>query len=530
VAFPDDRAVSSASLKLPRPRALGAAWEHAAWHVVAAGVAIAAYLAFSLAYLLDYPPVYSDEPWLLSAPIHIVRTGHDALPMFGEHYSAALYYDYYLAGFLELFGIGIGTGRLVSVLHGLGVLVLVFLLARRLAPRVAWVAPVVLVATFPFVEVSHYVRPDIVATFYGVLALWLYLLGRDGRRWYLAAAGASAGFAAALFYEGVWAIAVLGIWALADIRRARGKLAWLIGGAVAALVPLLVFVLGDLHDYRRFTTKFGGSSIFGGPQNHEPLPVAIWHSLLREPDRYTGVELWSHSKVYVAALVALAVLGLAGAAVRSPVRLAALLLVPLAVLAFAGANKTTIYFVIAAPAVAVLVAAFAARSRASLALVLMLAVVLVAGYGANLGHELNPVRSDYRSVERAYQRAFAFPPRSLVVGIPLIYAYYLNNSNVEFRSIHIFTSFDDFRIESPRQIAARFDALSRSKRIYLVYDRQTFDAAMEQIDPDPVRLRSLDRLVQQRFRAVAMVPVRGSASGDFDTTIAVYEPAAGRRR
>jgi 4-amino-4-deoxy-L-arabinose transferase-like glycosyltransferase len=416
-------------------------------------------------------------------------------------------------------------------LHALGVIVLAYLIAQRLAPRAAWIAPVVLMATFPFVEASHYIRPDVVATFYGLFAVWLYLLGRDGRPSYLVAAGASAGFAAGLFYEAIWAFVVLGIWALADLRRLRTKVAWLVGGAVAALIPLLVFVLHDLDNYRRFTRKFGGSSIFGGPQGHDALPVAVWHSLLHEPDRYLAVERWSQSKVYILAVVALAVLALAGALARRSFRVASLLLVPLAVIAAAGANKTTIYFVVAAPALGILAAAFAARSRATLTVTVALTIALVGAYSANVAHALDPVRTDYHGVEKAFRTAFRFPGGSLVIGIPLVYAYYLHDGNVEFRSIHFFTSFDDFRVEPTSQLVARLDAASERGHVYLVYDPATFDSEMRQIDPDQSHVRRLRRLIDRRFEPVATVHVRGSSSGDYDTTIAEYEAqSSGRRR
>jgi hypothetical protein len=385
------------------------------------------------------------------------------------------------------------------------------------------------VATFPFVEISHYIRPDVIATFYGLLAVWLYLLGRDGRPWYLVAAGASAGFAVGLFYEAIWAFVLLGIWAVADLRLLRAKVAWLVGGAVAALIPLLVFVLRDLDDYRRFTRKFGGSSIFGGPQRHEGLPVAVWHSLLREPDRYLAVEHWSQSKVYVGAVVALAVLALAGSLARRSFRVASLLLVPLAVIAVAGANKTTIYFVVAAPALGILAASFAARSRATLTITVALTIALVGAYSANVAHALDPVRTDYQGVESTYRTAFRFPRRSLVIGIPLLYAYYLHDRNVEFRSIHFFTSFDDFRVEPTTQIVRRLDAASQRGHVYLVYNPATFDSELRQIDADPSHLRRLRRLIARRFKPAATVHVRGSARGTFNETIAVYVPTQGGR-
>jgi hypothetical protein len=379
-------------------------------------------------------------------------------------------------------------------------------------------------------EASHYIRPDIIATFYAVLAVWLYLLGRNGRAGFLVAAGASAGFSFGLYFQGVWAVALLAVWAAVDRRRLRARVAWIVAGTVGALIPLLVFILGDLHDYRRFTTKFGGSSIFGTSREHRSFPTAVWHSLQGEPDRYLAVERWSHTHIYVVALVALAFVSLIGAAADHRFRVATFLLIPLAAIAAGGINKTSLYFVVGAPALAVAAAVFAARNRAAFAVTLALAITLAAGYGYNVARAITPVRADYQDVVHAYRSAFRYPSGSLVIGEPTVYGYYLPDRNIEFRSVHFFTSFRDFQLEPASEIAARLDALSRTKNVYLVYDAPSFYATMEQFDFTHSRLTALRRLVTERFKPVAVVHLRGSAAGDVDTTIAVYVPLGARRR
>jgi hypothetical protein len=298
--------------------------------------------------------------------------------------------------------------------------------------------------------------------------------------------------------------------------------AWLAGGAALAIAPFVLFVLDDPHDYGRFTRKFGGSSIFGPPREHVGFATAVWHSLRQEPNRYIAVERWSHDWIYVAALVTLTAVSIVGTLRGHRVWLSWFLLVPLATIAAGGVNKTSLYFVVAAPALAVLSAVFAARGKTALIAILALTLVLTGGYAYNVARLIAPVRTHYRAIERTYRSAYHFPRRSFVVGQPIVYAYYLSDPHIEFRSVHYFTSFSDFNLETAREITKRLDAESQQKHFYLVYDPPSFYTTMEEFDFSHSHLNGLRRLVTTRFEPVADISVHGSAYGDFNATIAKY--------
>src|SRR5205807_6769336 len=139
-----------------------------------------------------------------------------------------------------------------SVVHGLGLLAASVLIAREFGARVPAIAAISLPFLFPFVEASHYVRPDVIAAFYAYLALYLALRAASRPAWALAS-GASAALAVGIFPIAAWIVLAASAALLA--RRPVGRaLALFAAGLIIGLVPLAVFIAADPAEYIRFLT------------------------------------------------------------------------------------------------------------------------------------------------------------------------------------------------------------------------------------------------------------------------------------
>jgi hypothetical protein len=492
-------------------------FEHA---IVAAACLV--FAVFSTAYLVDDPGVYTDEPWLLSPVTALLRHADLALPMFGESYTTALYYTTYLAPFLAVLGIDVHGARIVSALHATGILVLVWLLARQLAPRWTWVAPVTLLFLYPFATASRLVRPDVVVTFYGLLALVLYGAARERRSWRWGfAAGLAAGFAVGVFLVALWVALVLAAWLVVD-RRLREVVAGTVAGVAVGVLPLVVFAALTWSDYTRFTTKFGGSSVFAERhQDAGPLATA-WDVLSREPERYELVQTWSGSHLYAIAVGALAVAVLATAAARRDLRVLALAVLPVVLLAVSADNKTALYLLGPVTILAALAPyALPAGRLAAAACVLGTAVIAVPFVHAT-HRDLERIDVRFDEVSRTYRSAFSFPRSSVVFGFPIHDAYWRDDPNVTFYSHHVLTRFDDFLLLDGDEARHKLARLAPDRPVFVVYEEASFFQELAQFEQgqEPSALPSLKRYIRRCFRTEAFVPIRGSINGDYTERIA----------
>lgn len=141
------------------------------------------------------------------------------------------------------------TCRLVSVLTGVGTVVLIFALGRWLSGqrRVGLMAALLVAVAYLHVRDSHFATVDVTMTFFTTLCLLLALHAlRTGRTSVFAAAGLAAGLAAATKYNAyVVGVAIpVAAWGRArahpDERRAAA--AWLLAGAASAVAGFLIGV------------------------------------------------------------------------------------------------------------------------------------------------------------------------------------------------------------------------------------------------------------------------------------------------
>jgi 4-amino-4-deoxy-L-arabinose transferase-like glycosyltransferase len=240
-------------------------------------IAIGVFLALELRHLDTIPRVYEDEPWQASVAYRLLHGG-----VFGSSLFAGLanmdqrYYGFMplhpllLALDFRLLGVGLAQARLEPVLLSAVTLALTAALGVRLFD--AWVGALAVVLLvfgrwtgltyiqltgIPLVDLARIARYDPLVPVLGLAALHAWLSARDSgaRTWYLAA-GALAGLAGLAHLYGLFWIPALLLLTWLEGRRARGKLPWLVAGAVVPWLPYLGYVLTDLPDWRAQTATY----------------------------------------------------------------------------------------------------------------------------------------------------------------------------------------------------------------------------------------------------------------------------------
>jgi 4-amino-4-deoxy-L-arabinose transferase-like glycosyltransferase len=281
------------------------------------GLLATAFLAWHVP-LMFRAPAGQDEDWYGAAGLAILRTGLPHTPYITSddpssvcyHADVALYtlppLSFYLQALAHLvLGGGLGVARLASAVEGLGAVALVYALGvlwfddRRGALLGATVYTFSRFFLFP----ATMARPDMAATAFGLLAVWnVARFERDGRRRWLAAAGASAGLALLSHPFGVVPVAQVGLRALWLPGRASWRPANALVVAAAALGAFGLWLpLIALHP-DLFRSQFGGNVLgSAGP--------GVLGSLA-EPLRSLGFRAWRLWEFLMPAQAVLFVLGL----------------------------------------------------------------------------------------------------------------------------------------------------------------------------------------------------------------------------
>lgn len=166
--------------------------------------------------------------------------------------------------FMALFGVGVRTAILPSVLVGIGGLWLVFLLGRRLwDDGTALMAVLLLSLSGIFFSAAHSARPDLLVTLFLLIALWLTAGAPEGRPgWRLAVAGLVMGLSGDVHPNGFLLAPVpLVFW----IMRSRPKwpalwravLFYGMGGAIGIVYWLARHYLPYAEEFRRQSSLHG---------------------------------------------------------------------------------------------------------------------------------------------------------------------------------------------------------------------------------------------------------------------------------
>jgi 4-amino-4-deoxy-L-arabinose transferase-like glycosyltransferase len=194
------------------------------------------------------------------------------------------------AAFLATFGISDPVAKLPSALSAVGVMLLVYWLARRLLDDTlaASVAMFVMLGTPYFIKYAGRAMTDVPTAFLFVCAICAWSLATDDPRWYLAAGAFTA---MALMVRGLIGFGLPVIFAV-DLIAIRRRPAWryLIPALVISLLPLAAW---DSYLFLRYRDYFVG--LQGGWLSRE-----VYGPLNPPWRRYTGAfeYAWMLAKSY----------------------------------------------------------------------------------------------------------------------------------------------------------------------------------------------------------------------------------------
>ncbi len=231
-------------------------------------VAVAVFLVSVLPNLANHPAVTDDEVWVLSSAFKLAEEGVFGSDMFAGFYHADSHYyfnmpahHFLVAGALKVLGAGILEARLVSVVYGLAVLLLTYILARKLYGVVVAVLAVGLLlflrlnmgfdTGLPLQELSATIRYDLAPVPFALGGV-LLLLGPP-RLWRWALAGLLFGVATLLQFYAVFMVPVALVFLAIDRLPAREKLRLagaLVGATVLVGLPYGIYALANLDDFR----------------------------------------------------------------------------------------------------------------------------------------------------------------------------------------------------------------------------------------------------------------------------------------
>lgn len=159
-----------------------------------------------------------------------------------------------LSGFLKVFGWGLLQGRAYTLITSVLLLLMLYLLGRRLFWWQTGLCAVVLVISDPiFLARSRLVRFDILSAAFALLAFYLYEKAQDNEsKWYYVASGVAAGAGVMSHTNVLYIFLVIGSLMLLKDKWAifrKGKLYLFSAGALTAMSYEIVFAIVDHRNF-----------------------------------------------------------------------------------------------------------------------------------------------------------------------------------------------------------------------------------------------------------------------------------------
>jgi len=237
--------------------------------LLAAILLVIAYQVYSVGRIPAFPT--DDDGAYAAAGYQIWQTGKPGVSGYKD--VAGMGRDIYVLGHIgaaaqgvvmKLFGVSIVTALLPSILVGVGVLALVFLLGRELwDTRTGLLAALLLSLSGVFFSAAHSARPDLLVTLFLLIALWLVASASTERPYLkLFLAGLTMGLSGDVHPNGfLLAPLPLVFWIL--LRRPKWSLLWRavlfygIGGAIGIVYWLVRHYLPQPADFRRQSSVHG---------------------------------------------------------------------------------------------------------------------------------------------------------------------------------------------------------------------------------------------------------------------------------
>ena len=223
----------------------------------------AVYLHNAVPHLTMMPRVNVDEPWLMERAWQVMQTGQPRQPMYGldRPYLLQPGYPYLLAAWMTPFGVGLLQARALSVVLGLGALIAVAILGRRLIDPLAGLSAALFLAVDSnFLGSARNARTDMPAVCFAACALACYATGRHRPRpvwWGLS--GIFAGLAMLCHGNAFWIGAILALWLAIDLGRRLfidRRTYWVGSAAALTLAPYLGVILVNRAEVQRQVNAF----------------------------------------------------------------------------------------------------------------------------------------------------------------------------------------------------------------------------------------------------------------------------------
>lgn len=214
------------------------------------------YLGISLYRLQDIPPPWHDEIVHLNTAAHVAGEGRIWSDFYSSRFKEGRLFismplQWVLLGaHIKVFGLSLFGARLVYVVLGLITLIGVYLLARRMFnERIALYSFALLASSYIFLHNSRQLIPQVPTTMFAVMAFLLFYMARDRRsRLFFAASGVSAGLAYLSHPLGAGVSMIIIALSLYDRLSIRDILLFIVGLLIAVL-PFIVYVMGDIQEY-----------------------------------------------------------------------------------------------------------------------------------------------------------------------------------------------------------------------------------------------------------------------------------------
>jgi 4-amino-4-deoxy-L-arabinose transferase-like glycosyltransferase len=261
------------------------------------GTLTALVLFYQLINLTSYPPVFIDEPWYANAAWNWLKNGVNFDAMHAgarEDVIWPLIGNFPLLVSFATLGLGLFQARLVSWIFGVVLIIVTVIVGRRSYGNLSgYFAALFLALSPPFIQASHYVRPDIMLSTLGMTSYFLTLIAFEKNRWW---AHLLAGLLIGLSFDihqnaSLFAIG-LGVLYLFNYRfrvlKQSGTWLFVFGGLLGVAYYAFVYVLpnaSDFFNYYRFSL---------GISHQMPLmtlnPLSILKSAREEIGRFHFFE------------------------------------------------------------------------------------------------------------------------------------------------------------------------------------------------------------------------------------------------
>ncbi|HSB12123.1 MAG TPA: glycosyltransferase family 39 protein [Blastocatellia bacterium] len=216
----------------------------------------------------EVPVPQVDESYMMQTSYEMLTRGKLALPFrrfLGgdiENNWHSLTPVHYLiqTGFFKLFGWGIAQGRAFNLTLAMIVLLLVYLIGRKLFDgRVGLIAVVMIMCDVTFLERSHFLRNDYSAVMFALLAFYLYETAERRKDWrFFFGSGLAAGGALMCHTSTLYILAAIPLLMLARrgwrVVKAKGFYLFASGAFILSAYE----IVSDIADWANFRLQYRG--------------------------------------------------------------------------------------------------------------------------------------------------------------------------------------------------------------------------------------------------------------------------------